>query len=489
MPTILLGQLNQAIHKVEKFYPLPNQSSPTNLDASMEVNADKDSIYIFIDVKNSTIHEFDKIGIWLAMEHIQFTDYVVGYVAKKPFVFRNSEEPSISADPVAMYKNADYPTGLILDQNGKKIKPAVPLYSTLEVKPVYYGLTHFILSVKDKEIVLEGQNSAYKEIESMLSAKLPDLTKRIRYTIHEKEGGYSAQIALHNSCLGFAKAQQTNAFRLAVDVESKVTDNSTPTIISSVRNRYFARPDYFDIIKSPTIFDISAMHIPDHIIKETGLIQYCMITEKGWNPYGVSTFPIQYGAENISELNLLQLHLFPFEISYEKRSILSGSYDYMEIKYRDHTHFPQHEVYFLFPDGKNQGSKGYRFNGVVKNNFINSVVVLPDGSKGVVMYDAEVYDPLGHGEHGEHADEVINIYRIDGNDEKELFSLGFREVTGRMSIGNGDKPDVYEGVKGLNFFWLEQGFRFQIELLDAKNKVFKTLSYRIGKNLEVKKEQ
>lgn len=485
MPNLLLCQV---IHEVSEFYPLPNQTISAGLNASMQVKADKDSIYISLDVSDNHINENDKIGIWLAMEHTQYTDYVVGYVNKKPFIFRNSEEASISADPEGMYKNADYPTGLITMPNGKKIKPLVPSHTQLKTKPVYYGLTHFILSVKGKEITLEGKSSAYKEIEELLQAQLPDLTKEITYSIVTTEKGYKAQISLHNKCLGFAKAGQTNAFRLAVDIESKSDDKPDVTIISSVKNRYFARPYYFDVVKSASPFSISALQIPDYFIEQTGLIQYCMITKEGWKPFGVSIFPIQYGGESISELNLMQLHLFPYEVSHEKRSILKTSYDFLQLNYNDHSYFPQQEVYFLFPNGKNQSSKGYRYNGAVKNNFINSLVTLPDGSMGIVLYDAEVYDPLGHGEFGTLADEVVNLYQLDGNNEKELFSLGFREANGKLNIGNGTNPDVYDGVNGLNFYWLEQGFRFQIELVNAQKKVFKTLTYRISKNLSVVKE-
>ena len=461
-----------------QFYKLPSKELPPEIDLSAKAigNFSADSFYFDVYVNDDYIANHDRIEIWFGSPWADFSDYIVGEKNKKTFIFRNSAESGDDANLQRFTQDADYPKGKLKNaETGAVIKPIVPQAADLHREYVFYGLTRFSFSATHsypQQLDLDK----YKPLENQLGMKLDDLSSSAKYEVLKTDSGVHYRVAMHNRCLGFARAVSMNKIRYVIDVIDEDPGKTSEQIISSSPNRFYGRPFYFNNIDLPFALNIVPEDVPASMIKKMGINQDVIFSGGSWKAFGLNVGGIVYGKNFISE-SLSEFFFYPIQLNYSKSTIPNNTVvERLDLIYDDATCFPQHEVYMLINDQIFSG-KAYRYTSLVASNFINSVFPLPDGTTALVIYDYEPVDPLGFGEYGHTADEFISILKTDN---QTLLNIGHRiEAASNIVIGE-TNPQRIENVKSVNYAWVDFGKVFEIDIKGIQAKDNKTLRFRIN---------
>lgn len=466
-----------------QFHKIPSKELPSEFDlsANAEGNFTADSFYFDVYVKDDHITNQDRIDIWFGSPWTDYSDYIVGERNKKTFIFRNSAESGDEANLQRFIQDADYPKGNLKNlETGSEIKPIVPQASDLHHAYVFYGLTRFSFSATlstPRHLDLDK----YKPLEKQLGMELDDLSSFAKYNVSKTDSGLHYRIAMHNKCLGFARAVKMNEIRYVIDIIDGDPGKSSEQIISSSANRFYGRPYYFNKVDLPFALNIVPDGVPSSMIKKMGINQDVIFSGGSWKAFGFNVGGIVYGKDFISEA-LTEFFFYPVQLIYSKAKTSNNvAVERLDLIYNDATCFLQHEVYKQINDQIFSG-KEYRYTNRVESNFINSVFTLPDGSPALVIYDYEPVDPLGFGEYGHTADEFISIMKTDN---QNLFNIGHRiEAASNIVVGE-TNPQKIENVKSVNYAWVDFGKVFEIEIKGIQTKDNITLRFRINEQGKV----
>lgn len=461
-----------------QFYKIPSKELPSEIDLSANAKGifTADSFYFDVFVKDDHITNQDRIDIWFGSPWSDFSDYIVGEKNKKTFIFRNSAESGDEANLQRFIQDADYPKGKLKNaESGLEIKPIVPQANNLKREYIFNGITRFEFS-SNQSIAKQLDLDKYKPLENQLGMKLDDLSSFAKYNVSKTDSGLHYRIAMHNKCLGFARAVKMNEIRYVIDIIDGDPDETSEQIISSTSNRFYGRPYYFNKIKLPFALNIVPDGVPASMIQKMGINQDVIFSGGSWKAFGLNVGGIIYGKDFISEA-LTEFFFYPIQLIYSKSKTSNNvEVERLDLIYKDATCFLQHEVYTQINDQIFSG-KEYRYTNRVESNFINSVFSLPDGSTAMVIYDYEPVDPLGFGEYGHTADEFISIMKTDN---QNLLNIGHR-IEGASNIVIGEtNPQKIENVKSVNYAWVDFGKVFEIEIKGIQTKDNKTLRFRIN---------
>jgi hypothetical protein len=217
--------------------------------SSLDLTKDYGSFDVFVKDDHITIQ--DRIDIWFGSPWSDFSDYIVGEKNKKTFIFRNSAESGDEANLQRFIQDADYPKGKLKNaESGLEIKPIVPQANNLKREYIFNGITRFEFS-SNQSIVKQLDLDKYKPLENQLGMKLDDLSSFTKYHVSKTDSGLHYRIAMHNKCLGFARAVKMNEIRYVIDIIDGDPDETSEQIISSTSNRFYGRPYYFNKINLP----------------------------------------------------------------------------------------------------------------------------------------------------------------------------------------------------------------------------------------------
>jgi hypothetical protein len=466
-----------------QFYKIPSKEQPSEIDLSAKAkgNFTADSFYFDVYVKDDHITNQDRIDIWFGSPWSDFSDYIVGEKNKKTFIFRNSAESGDEANLQRFIQDADYPKGKLKNaESGQEIKPIVPEANNLKREYIFNGITRFEFS-SNQNIVKQLDLDKYKPLENQLGMKLDDVSSFAKYTVSRTDSGLQYRIAMHNKCLGFARAVKMNEIRYVIDIIDVDPGETTEQIISTTANRFYGRPYYFNKIALPFTLNIVPDGVPASMIQKMGINQDVIFSGGSWKAYGLNVGGIVYGKDFISEA-LTEFFFYPIQLIYSKSKTSNNiEVERLDLKYKDATCFLQHEVYTLINNQIFSG-KEYRYTNRVESNFINSVFTLADGTTALVIYDYEPVDPLGFGEYGHTADEFISIMKTDN---QNLLNIGHRiEAASNIVIGE-KNPQKIENVKSVNYAWVDFGKVFEIDIKGIQPKDNKTLRFLINEQGKV----
>ncbi len=477
----------QEILSLESLYPLPGREVPAPGDVSAKVSgyATPDSLVFEVFVADDTVltgpkdEMGDRIEIWLSAPSVSFTDYLVSEYKGKPVLYRNSNDPSSTADLDRFLKNGDYPTGKLKNQEtGLEANPEVPSGNSLRFDHVFYGVTRFAF-YPDSRKAKHLDRAKYKLMEKKLGFSVDDLSGSANYSSERTGNGYKMRIAMHNRCIGFAQAVLMNQLSFVVDVIDQDRVAGVSTSISSSKNRFYGRPSYFNKVELPFKLNIST-NVPDKTIEKLGIEVLVIASDNSWKPYGFTNGPIIYAREFSSEAELCEFSFYPVEMTYEKT--VPGkepAYELVTQTYKDDGAFKQRDLYFIVND-KVFPSKGYTYLEKVDGDFVNSVFQLPDGSSALVLYDYEPADPLGWGEYGKLADEFVYIQKIDAKGDYPIFNAGHRiENIGKATFGETEAISL-DDVKSVSYSWLTPGRKFEINVTGKTKASTKKLIFEVG---------
>jgi len=477
---------------IQDFFPLPGKpkSTVSDISASSTVKVSPDSIYFEIDVKDEQVvfskgnDLGDQVQISFALPDVNFNDFIIGEKGGKEFIFRNSAEAGDNADLERFIKNGDYPSGKLRNvETGATATSNVPSVKHLSKQQVNFGITKFGLFA-DGISAIHLEKEKYKAFENQVGEKLDDLSKYIKYVSTKNSGGYHLSIAMSNVALGFGRAALMSNLKFVIDVLD--VDNIPGEIetISSTANRFFGRPSYFNKMELPFTFNISVEGVPNEIIQTSNVRVDVYRSGNLWKPFTYNNGPIIYAENFLSEAGLIEYVFFPQKLVYSKSE--NPRSETLQIIYDDLAAFNQHEYYFLVNDHI-YSSKNYRFNKNNVNDFVNSIVMLPDGSAGLVLYDFEMVDPLGWGKLGNTADEYVFIQKLEAENSASIFSMGMR-IDAEENITIGEKTRLsFKNVKDVNFKWIERGKTFSVLIKRIPSTFDEEVKFEIQPDLEVKR--
>jgi hypothetical protein len=492
LPLFLGGQTpQQEILNLESLHPLPGKElpAPTDISARVKGYATPDSLIFEIVVTDDQVvfgksdEAGDRVEIWLSAPTTSFTDYLVSDFKGKPVLYRNSNDPSSTADLDRFLKNGDYPKGKLKNpETGLEATPQVPAGNTLRFENVFYGVTRFAFH-PDNRKAKHLDRSKYKLMEKKLGFTVDDLSGSANYTSQATGNGYKMRIAMHNRCIGFAQAVLMNKLSFVVDVVDIDTPEGSSTGISSSKNRFYGRPSYFNKAELPFKLNIS-INVPDSTIKKLGIEVLVIASDKIWKPYGFTNGPIIYAPEFSSEADLCEFSFYPVTTTYQKTTPgQDPAFELVTQTYKDDGAFTQRDLYFIV-NNKVFPSKGYTYLERIDGDFVNSVFRLPDGGTALVLYDYEPADPLGWGEYGKLADEFVYIQKIDAKGDYPIFNAGHRiENIGKATFGEKDAISL-DGVKSVSYSWKTTGKKFEINVTGKTKASNRKLIFEIGADQE-----
>jgi len=477
---------------IKEFFPLPGKPKPAESDvsASSSITVSSDSIYFEIEVKDEQVlfsrenQVGDQVQFSFALPDVEFNDYIIGEKGGKEFVFRNSIEAGDNADLERFIKNGDYPSGKLKNvETGATATSNVPAVKSLSKQQMNFGITKFALFANGTSAI-QLEREKYSAFEIQVGEKLDDLSNTIKYKSSRNSSGYHLSVAMSNVALGFGKVALMNNLRVVIDVLDIDSFPGEIETISSTSNRFFGRPAYYNKIDLPFTFNISLADIPNEIISNSNIRIDVYRSGNLWKPFTYNNGPIIYAKNFLSEAGLIEYVFFPQKTIYSKSE--NPRCETLQIIYDDLAAYNQHEYYFTIND-KVFSSKNYRFNKNNVNDFVNSVVMLPDGSMGMVLYDFEMVDPLGWGEFGNTADEYVFIQKLEGEESTTIFSVGMR-IDAAENITIGEKnPLSFKNVKDVNFKWIEKGKTFSVLIKRIPSTFDEEVKFEIQPNLEVKR--
>lgn len=477
---------------IKEFFPLPGKakSIESDISASSSIKVSPDSIYFEIDIKDNQVvfskgdDLGDQVQISFALPDVDFNDFIIGEKGGKEFIFRNSIEAGDNADLERFIKNGDYPSGKLRNvETGATATPNVPSVKSLSKQQVNFGISKFGLFADGKSAI-QLEKEKYKAFENQIGEKLDDLSNAIKYSSSRNSSGYHLSVAMSNVALGFGKIALMNNLRFVIDVLDVDSIPGEIETISSTANRFFGRPGYFNKLELPFAFNISLTDIPNEIISNSNIRIDVYRSGNEWKPFTYNNGPIIYAENFLSEAGLIEYVFFSQKITYSKSE--NPSHETLQIIYDDLAAYNQHEYYFTVND-KVFSSKSFRFNKSNLNDFVNSIVTLPDGSVGMVLYDFEMVDPLGWGEFGNTADEYVFIQKLEGEKSTTIFSMGMR-IGAAENITIGEKnPISFKNVKDVNFKWIERGRTFSVLIKRVPSTFDEEVKFEIQPNLEVKR--
>jgi hypothetical protein len=324
-----------------QFYKIPSKELPSEIDLSAKAkgNFTADSFYFDVYVKDDHITNQDRIDIWFGSPWCDFSDYIVGEKNKKTFIFRNSAESGDEANLQRFIQDADYPKGKLKNaESSREIKPIVPEANTLKREYIFSGITRFEFS-SNQSITKQLDLDKYKPLENQLGMKLDDVSSFAKYTVSKTDSGLHYHIAMHNKCLGFARAVKMNEIRYVIDIIDGDPGETTEQIISSTANRFYGRPYYFNKIALPFALNIVPDGVPSSMIQKMGINQDVIFSGGSWKAYGLNVGGIVYGKDFISEA-LTEFLFYPIQLIYSKSKTSNNvEVERLDLKYKDATCF------------------------------------------------------------------------------------------------------------------------------------------------------
>jgi hypothetical protein len=464
LPAFAFAQRAQVL-QLDSMHAFPGQKKPSSndLSASFEMQLSADSIYISLQVSDDQLVEGgngDRVEVWFALPETEYSDYILGAKGSQTRIFRNSSEFGDNASLDALLKNSDYPDGQ-LELEGKKLNPECPARANLREERVFFGITHFVFDLKSG-IGRHADREKYEVLRQQLGGLPDDLSGLTNATFLRNENGYSMQISMPVEALGFVR-YRAKEFKCCVDVFDADPNESNQSALSSTPNRFYARPHYFNTIKSSFALNANLPEIDSAIVAKTGLMLHLFRSAGKWNAIGFGAGPLIYCEGLVSETGLVEFLAYPISLRYENNTRLQGkSIGHLTLNYKDLSPFRQEDHYFLV-DNEIVVSKGYSCDRERSGDFVNQPFMLPDGEIAFVLYDYEPADPLGWGEYGKMADEFVYIQQI-GKNNRQLFSGGQRlEVLHTAAFG--ESPDLLcEQVKDVEYAWKEKGKVFTVNV-------------------------
>lgn len=451
--------------QLDSMYAFPGQKKPSanDLSASFEMQLSPDSIFISVNVVDDRLIETengDRVEVWFALPETEYSDYILGSNGSQTRIFRNSSEYADNANLAALLKNSDYPDGQI-EFAGKKLNPDCPPRNALREERVFFGITHFIFDLKSTK-GRHANREKYEVLRQQLDGIPDDLSGLTKVSVMRNANGYAMRIALPVEALGFAR-YRAKEFKCCIDVFDTDPNESNQSAVSSTPNRFYARPHYFNTIKSPFQLNIYLPSVDSTVVAKTGLNLHVFRSAGRWKAVGFGSGPLIYCEGVVSETGLVEFLAYPITLKYDEiRSIPGKSIGHLTLNYNDLSPFRQEDHYFLVDD-EVVVSKGYSYNRERNSEFVNQPFLLPDGEIAFVLYDYEPADPLGWGEFGKMADEFVYIQQI-GKNNRQLFSAGQRlEVLHTAALG--ERPDLLcEQVKDVEYAWKEKGKIFIVNV-------------------------
>lgn len=464
LPTLAFAQRTQVL-QLDSMHAFPGQKKPSSNDlrASVDMQLSADSIFISVNVVDDRLSETengDRVEVWFALPETEFSDYILGSKGSQTRIFRNSSEFGDNASLDALLKNSDYPNGQ-LEYEGKKINPECPVRANLREDRVFFGITHFVFDLKNGK----GRHSdreKYEVLRQQLEGMPDDLSDLTRSKVVHNSTGYSLFVSMPVEALGFAR-YRAKEFKCCVDVFDVDPNESTVVALSSSPNRFYARPHYFNTIKSTFPLNVNLPSVDSTLIRKSGLSLHLFRSGNQWKVIGFGAGPLIYCEGIVSETGLVEFMAYPIVLKYDKINSIPGkTIGHLTLSYNDISPFRQEDHYFLVDD-EIVVSKGYSYNRERNSDFVNRPFLLSDGEIAFVLYDYEPADPLGWGEYGKMADEFVYIQQI-GKNNRQLFSGGQRlEVLHTAAFG--ETPALMcEQVMDVEYAWKEKGKVFTIRV-------------------------
>lgn len=486
LPALAFTQRTQVL-QLDSMHAFPGQKKPSSndLSASVEMQLSADSIFISVNVVDDWLSETengDRVEVWFALPETEFSDYILGSKGSQTRIFRNSSEFGDNASLDALLKYSDYPDGQ-LDYEGKKLNPECPPRANLREERVFFGITHLVFDLKSGK----GRHSdreKYEVLRQQLEGLPDDLSGLARSKVVRNSNGYSLFISMPVEALGFAR-YRAKEFKCCVDVFDTDPSETNQSALSSTPNRFYARPHYFNTVKSPFPLNINLPSIDSTLIRKTGLNLHMFRSGNQWKVIGFGLGPLIYCEGVVSETGLVEFMAYPIVLKYNRINSIPGkTIGHLTLNYNDLSPFRQEDHYFLV-DNEIVVSKGYRYNRERSTDFVNQPFLLPDGEIAFVLYDYELADPLGWGEFGKMADEFVYIQQI-GKNNRQLFSGGQRlEVLHSAALG--ETPDLLcEQVKDVEYAWKEKGKAFTVNVKGMQKAYDRKFVFEFSSNGEFK---
>ncbi len=474
----------------DSLHAFPGKSRPNSNDfsASLDLSVQNDSIIIELHVKDDDIKlgtQADRVEVWFALPDISFSDYITGGKSGSERIFRNSAEPGDNARLKPFISQADYPDSP-LEYEGKMRDLTCPPKSTLQEQRILFGMTHFVFPLQNGKGVHTDRN-LYEPLNASLGMIPDELSNQTQSTFKNETGGYTMRIAMHVNCLGFSSCL-AKKFKVCVDVFDLDTGAAELEGLSSARNRFYARPQYFNLIESPKPLNVRLTGVDDQMILRSGILLNTIYSGGKWQPFGFGAGPLIFCEGHVSEAGLVEFNFYPIALKFETdESIKDAAILKMTLNYKDATPFRQEDVYFLVGN-ELIVSKGYCYRKARNSKIVNKPFKLDDGSIAFVLYDFEPAEPLGWGTYGKMADEFIYIQKM-GSQSKPLFSGGQRlEVLHTATLGETDNVSC-ENVEDVEYSWMETGKRFKVKIKGLEKKYDREFIFKLDDSGEFRLEK
>jgi hypothetical protein len=466
-------------------FPGQNKAAATDFSAAIDVQINPDSIFISLNVSDDYLVETasgDRVEVWFALPESDYSDYIFGDKGNKTRIFRNSPEFGDNASLESLLKNSDYPAGPI-EFEGKLLNPDCPSRTNLREERMFFGITHFSFPLNASRGI-QLDRDKYEVFREQLGNIPDDLSSITQTIVSRHSNGYAMRIALPIEVLGFARYRATE-LKYCVDVFDADPSETSQAGLSSTKNRFYARPHYFNSAKLPFALNINLQGVDPKLIAKSGLTLHVFRSEGQWKAMGFGTGPLIYCEGVVSETGLVEFMVYPIEFRYEViQSIPKVDIGHLQLNYRDVSPFRQEDHYFLV-DEEIVVSKGYSCDRERKSDFVNLPFRMPDGEIAFVLYDYEPADPLGWGEYGKMADEFVYIQQI-GKNNRQLFSGGQRlEVLHTAAFG--ETLDLLcEQVKDVEYAWKEKGKIFTVHVKGMQKTYDRKFVFERSENGEFK---
>jgi hypothetical protein len=479
-----------AFLQCDSLHAFPGKSKPNPIDfsAALSLDVQNDSIIIKIKVSDEDLKsgiQGDRVEVWFALPDVSFSDYIIGGKSGSERIFRNSAEPGDNARLKPFISQADYPDAP-LEYEGKMRDLTCPPKSALQEHRVLFGMTHFVFTLQNGKGIHTNRN-LYEPLKASLGWMPDDLSHQTQSTFKTESGGYTMRIAMHVNCLGFSSCL-AKKFKICVDVFDLDAGTAEADGLSSARNRFYARPQYFNLIETPNPINVRIPGVDDRMIKRSGILLNTIFSGGKWQPFGFGAGPLIFCEGHVSEAGLVEFNFYPIDLKFETdKSIKDLDILKMTLNYKDATPFRQEDVYFLAGE-ELVISKGYCYRKVRNSKMVNRPFKMDDGSLAFVLYDFEPAEPLGWGAYGKMADEFIYIQKV-GPQNKPLFSGGQRlEVLHTATLGETDNVSC-ENVEDVEYNWIETGKRFKVKIKGLEKKYDREFIFKLDGSGEFRLEK
>ena len=479
-----------ALFRCDSLHAVPGKSKPNPIDfsAAFSLDVQNDSIIINLTVNDEDLKpgiQGDRVEVWFALPDVAFSDYIVGGKTGSERIFRNSAESGDNARLKTFVTQADYPDAP-LEFEGRMRNLTCPPKSSLQEQRVLFGMTHFVFPLQNGKGTHTDRN-LYEPLKASLGMVPDDLSNQTQSTFNAQSGGYTMRIAMHVNCLGFSSCL-AKKFKVCVDVFDLDAGAAEADGVSSARNRFYARPHYFNLIETPNPLNVRINGVDDKMITRSGILLNTIYSGGKWLPFGFGAGALVFCEGHVSEAGLVEFTFYPIDLKFEvDPSIENVELLKMTLNYKDATPFRQEDVYFLVGEDL-VISKGYCYRKPRKSKMVNQPFKLDDGSLAFVLYDFEPAEPLGWGTYGKMADEFIYIQKV-GSQSKPMFSGGQRlEVLHTATLGETDNVSC-ENVEDIEYAWIEMGKRFKVKIKGLDKKYDRELFFKLDKSGEFRLEK